>query len=152
MKDFYVYPAIFSYEEQGIAISFPDLSGICTCGEDDADALASAQEALELHLWNLEDDGEDFPTPTPITALQVAQGQTIVPVRANLRVMRMRRATQAVTKTVTMPRWLAAMAEESGLGLSFVLQDALQQALGVARPAEIASYRARCKRPRSRAS
>ena len=37
MKTFYVYPAIFTYEEHGIAIDFPDLPGICTCGEDDED-------------------------------------------------------------------------------------------------------------------
>jgi len=148
MKDFYVYPAIFTYEERGISISFLDLPGICTCGENDEDALTSAQEALELHLWSMEDDGEEFPTPTPVTALHAGAGQTIVPVRANLRAMRLRRAKQAVTKTVTVPRWLAALAEDAGLGLSTVLQDALQQSLGVSRPEEIAAYRARCKRPR----
>ena len=149
-NDNYIYPAIFTYEDTGISIDFPDLPGICTCGENDGDAIASAQEALELHLWSMEQDGEDFPAPTPVTALHANPGQTIVPVRANMRAMRLRRVKKAVTKTVTVPQWLAALADDAGLGLSTVLQDALQQALGVSRPEEIAAYRARCKRPQSR--
>jgi|GEM_PF-2111884 len=98
----------------------------------------------------MEQDGDDIHVPTPVTSLRAGSAQTIVPVRANMRAMCLRRAKKAVTRTVTLPQWLAALAEEARLGLSIVLQDALQQALGVSRPEEIAAYRARCKRPRNR--
>ena len=96
----------------------------------------------------MEEDGDALPAPTPTITLQAHAGQTIVPVRANMRAMRLRRAQKAVTKTVTVPQWLAALADNEGIGLSAVLQDALQQVLGVSHPEDIAAYRARCKRPR----
>ena len=34
MKDKYIFPAIFSEETGGFNISFPDLPGAFTCGED----------------------------------------------------------------------------------------------------------------------
>lgn len=34
-KDRYSYVAVFSYEEDGISIEFPDLSGCLPCAEKD---------------------------------------------------------------------------------------------------------------------
>ena len=39
MKDKYIFPAIFSEETGGFNISFPDLPGAFTCGEDFEDAM-----------------------------------------------------------------------------------------------------------------
>ena len=47
MKDRYSYIAIFTYDEDGIVIEFPDLPGCCPCADkDDTDtALKNAKEA-----------------------------------------------------------------------------------------------------------
>jgi predicted RNase H-like HicB family nuclease len=54
----HVYPAVFTYEDgYEIAVTFPDLPGCATSGEDEADALERAKDALGGHLWCLEKDG-----------------------------------------------------------------------------------------------
>lgn len=59
-KDRYAYVAIFSYEEDGISIEFPDLPGCYPCaGKDDTvAAIANAKEAMGLHMWGMEQDEE----------------------------------------------------------------------------------------------
>ena len=48
-KDRYSYVAVFSYEEDGISIEFPDLPGCLPCAEKDntEEALKNAQNNLE---------------------------------------------------------------------------------------------------------
>ena len=72
-KDRYSYVAVFSYEENGISIEFPDLPGCLPCADkDDTEgALKNAREALGLHIWGMEQDGELLPDPTPITELHL---------------------------------------------------------------------------------
>ena len=62
-KDRYSYVAVFSYEENGISIEFPDLPGCLPCAEKDntEEALKNAKEALGLHIWGMEQDGKRFP-------------------------------------------------------------------------------------------
>ena len=59
-KDYYIYPAIFNYEDKEIAISFPDLPGCYSCGKDDEDALYMAKDALGLYIVSAEEDGEEL--------------------------------------------------------------------------------------------
>lgn len=61
-KDKYSYLALFTYEEDGISIEFPDLPGCYPCADkDDTDeALRNAKEALGLHLWGMEQDMKSF--------------------------------------------------------------------------------------------
>jgi len=42
-KDKYVYPAIFSYDNDGISVEFPDLPGCYTCAENTDEAIMMAQ-------------------------------------------------------------------------------------------------------------
>ncbi|MEE0884461.1 MAG: type II toxin-antitoxin system HicB family antitoxin [Faecalimonas sp.] len=77
MKDRYVYVAVLTYEENGITIEFPDLPGCYPCAEKDdiEGALQNAKEALGLHIWGMEQDGEEIPYPTNITELSLEKGQ-----------------------------------------------------------------------------
>ena len=58
LKDRYSYVAVFSYDEDGISIEFPDLPGCLPCADkDDTEgALKNAREALGLHIWGMEQD------------------------------------------------------------------------------------------------
>ena len=77
MKDRYVYVAVLTYEENGITIEFPDLPGCYPCAEKDdiEGALQNAKEALGLHIWGMEQDGEELPYLTNITELSLEKGQ-----------------------------------------------------------------------------
>ena len=48
--DRYVFPAVFTYDGDGVAVSFPDLPGCNTCGSDQDEAILMAQAALRGHL------------------------------------------------------------------------------------------------------
>lgn len=61
--DKYIYPALFeSSEDGGYCITFPDLPGCITEGDTLTEALTMAKDALELHLYGMEDDGDEIPT------------------------------------------------------------------------------------------
>ena len=77
LKDRYSYVSIFSYDEDGISIEFPDLPGCYPCADkDDTEmALKNAKEALGLHIWGMEQDNDEIPEPTPITSLHLEANQ-----------------------------------------------------------------------------
>lgn len=64
MKDTYLYPAVFEYAADGISIEFPDLPGCLPCGMTTEEAVKNAKEALALHLYGMEQDGESIPEPS----------------------------------------------------------------------------------------
>lgn len=60
----YLYFALFEQEDEQYIVSFPDLPGGNTFGEDLSDALHMAKDALEGHLLILEDEKEEIPSPS----------------------------------------------------------------------------------------
>ncbi|MGN4125305.1 type II toxin-antitoxin system HicB family antitoxin [Lysinibacillus sphaericus] len=74
----YIYPAIFSYDVDGISVEFPDIPGCFTCGETQEEALEMAKEAMALHLFGLEEDNRDIPIASKLIALQTEVNQTTV--------------------------------------------------------------------------
>lgn len=68
----YVYPTIFYKEEDGrYSVLFPDFD-VATCGDDLDDAVDMAKECLALQLKGLKEDGEAFPTPSPLDKIEPA--------------------------------------------------------------------------------
>lgn len=72
----YMFPAIFDPDEEGrgYTVTFPDLPGCITEGDDLEEARAMAQEALELYLWDMEQHNEPIPTPTPPEKIALPTG------------------------------------------------------------------------------
>ena len=59
------YPAFFApAEEGGFVVTFPDVPEAITQGEDLADAIAMAKDALETALSFYLDEGKDLPKPS----------------------------------------------------------------------------------------
>lgn len=133
LKDRYSYVAVFSYDDDGICIEFPDLPGCCPCADkDDTDmALKNAKEALGLHMWGLEQDDEEIPVPTPITELSLGANQVPVLVDVFMPPVRERVNSKFVKKTLSLPAWLAAKADEDGVNCSKIFQNALMEYLHV---------------------
>ena len=74
-KDCYVYPAIFTYEDDGISVEFPDLPGCLTCADTTEEAIKMAKEALGLHLYGIEEENETIPVASNIRYLSLEKNQ-----------------------------------------------------------------------------
>ena len=127
----YVFPAIFTKEEAGYSVSFPDVENCITSGQTLSEAMYMAQDALSLMLMDMEDDGAAIPAPTDIKSIRCADNEVASPVRADTVEYRKLYGKQAVKKTLSVPAWLNTMAEQKGLNFSAVLQAALRQALDI---------------------
>ena len=126
----YVYPAIFTPVENGeFDVRVPDLPGCRTCGKDLADALFMAEDAVSMWLWDAETDQEQIPPATPM--FQVEPPRFVNYVYADTDEYRWRHDTRAVKKTLSIPSWLNAQAEQAGINFSAVLQEALRAKLDI---------------------
>lgn len=134
--DFYRYIALLDYEEDGVHVTFPDLPGCVSFGKDEAEAVKEAREALGLHLWGMEEDGDTPPAPSSIRALTEAEkpqsNETFFLVDAFMPVIREKMAQRFVKKTLSIPAWLNTEAENYGINFSKTLQKALKQELQLA--------------------
>ena len=131
MKDIYIYPAIFDYEKDGISISFPDLPGCFSSGNNDEDAVKNAKDALALHIYSMEEDKDIIPNPTPFSKIKLGKNQIVVPIEVWMPYHRSQIKTVYVKKTLTIPNWLDSLAKLNNINFSQVLQDALKKKLNL---------------------
>lgn len=131
MKDEYVFPAIFYYDDDGISIEFPDLPGCMPCAQSTEEAVKNAKEALGVHLYGMEKDNDDIPEPTDVKDIEVEEGGVLMLVDVYMPVVRDRINNKYVKKTLTLPYWLNAEAERNGVNFSGILQEALKKYLHI---------------------
>ncbi|MCM1326345.1 MAG: type II toxin-antitoxin system HicB family antitoxin [Lachnoclostridium sp.] len=134
-----VYPVFFTITDTIILVEVPDLE-ILTEGNDMVNALEMARDAIELKCVSMEDDGIEIPLPSEIGSLDVnsgafaEEGTTLVSlVDIDSGEYRRKIDTKAVRKNVTIPSWLNYEAEQAGINVSRVLQEALMDVLNVQR-------------------
>ena len=136
MKDLYTFPAIFETNDDGIAIYFPDLPGCLPCADNIEEAFANAKEALQLHLYGMEEDGEAIPEPTSISKIHPSVNQCLTLIEAWMPPFREKMLNKATNKTVAIPRWLDMLAKKNNVNYSHLLQISLKQYLGVSESTE----------------
>lgn len=127
----YVYPAIFESENGMYNISFPDLPGCYTCGDNLADAMVMAEDVLGGWLSRAEEKGADIPKASEASAIAVPTGGFITLVLADTFEYRRKHSNKAVKKTLSIPSWLNDAAEAHAINFSKVLQDALCEKLSL---------------------
>ena len=134
MKNNYAYIAIFDYADDGISVSFPDLPGCFTCADagDTETALKNAKEAMGLHLFGMERDSDPIPEATPITKITLEKNQVPVLIDVFMPAIRATAKTAFVKKTLSLPAWLAALADEKKVNCSKLFQEALKSFLDMA--------------------
>lgn len=127
----YVYSAILEpmKESTKYLAWVPDLSGCTTSGRDLADAIEMITDAASIWLVTAEDDGDRIPSPTPQNALSHEPGCIFTVIQVDTLAYRAEIDTRAVRKNVSMPSWMANLAEKRGINLSKVLQNALMKEL-----------------------
>lgn len=111
MSTKYAYPAIFTPEEDGgYSVRFPDLEGCFTCGDDMADAMFMAEDALALVLYGYERDGRMIPVPSQAESLKLDSGEFVNIVACDTLEYRKRFNNKSVRKAITIPEWLNEIA------------------------------------------
>ena len=133
MKDSYEYVAVFNYAEDGISISFPDLPGCLSCADTTNDAIKNAEEVLGLVLYDMEEENEKIPEPTPLEKVKCLKNERAVLISVWMPLVRNEIEEQSVKKTLTIPQWLNKMAEKENINFSKLLQAALKDYLKVKR-------------------
>ena len=128
----YIYPAVFTPEDGGkFSIHFPDIDGCYTCGDNLADGMEMAQDALALMLTHLEDEKREIPAASPINTIKVNQNEFANYITCDTTVYRRLINNTAVKKTLSIPSWLNDSAVAAGLNFSQILQDALKKQLNI---------------------
>ncbi len=125
-----VYPVIFSkLADSGFMAYVPDLE-INTQGEDLAEAIAMARDAIGIVGIDMEDDGKEL----PVASVQVDHDPADIVSFVDVDLTAYRRANErrTVRRNVSLPFWLNAEAEKAGLNVSAILQAALKQKLHIA--------------------
>jgi predicted RNase H-like HicB family nuclease len=126
------YLAVFEGDENpGISVYFPDVPGCVSYGDDFDHALKMAKEALSLHLYGMEKDGEPLPERTDKMPETGAEDM-VVPVSVYPDIVKDEINNRREKTTVTIPHWLKEAAEAEGINYSRLLEAAIKETLGIA--------------------
>ena len=126
-----VYTAVLTPYEGGYTVEVPDVPGCVTGGASIDEALHMAKDALGGCLCVYQDEGIELPAARTPDRVPLQPGQFAALVEIDLVDYRKSTDTRAVRKNVSMPAWLAYLADQRGLNCSQVLQDALRAQLRV---------------------
>jgi predicted RNase H-like HicB family nuclease len=120
----YVYPAIFHRnKDESYTIIYPDLPGCISEGKTLGNAMYMAQSALTQWIGYLADKKHGIPNASPAEKIKTSKGDFVNLICAEVK------NTNAVKRTVSIPKWMDDKVVQSGLSLSRVLQDALRERL-----------------------
>lgn len=112
-------------------VYFPDLPGCISHGYDFEDARKNAAEALGLHIYAMECDGDDIPEPSIISDLKDIDGCIISPIMIFPDLVKNEMDNRRVKTNITIPAWLKRIAEEQKVNYSRILETALMDYLGL---------------------
>ncbi len=130
MNKTYYYPAVFTREDVGFSVSFPDLPGCFTQGDTIEEAYKMSSSAIGLYAQNEEGDFV-FPEASAPNAIKLEKDEFLVLVEFDLVEYLKNTSEKAVKKTLTIPSWLNNLAEQNNVNFSNVLQNALKEYLNV---------------------
>jgi len=124
-----VYPIILTPAKKGYVVYVPDFD-INTEGNSLPDAIAMARDAIAMTGCYREDQGEKLPVAAALN-LACEPPQACALIDVDFGAYRRASETRVVRRNVTLPSWLNVEAENAGLNVSRVLQDALKARLGL---------------------
>ena len=121
----YTYTAVITESNGTFYAKVPDISGCITTAGSLSEAISLITEALNLSLVVLEDEDIEPPQPTPQPEIVHGDNDILTVIQADTIQYRSATDTKAVRKNVSLPAWLANLADKRGINCSKVLQDAL---------------------------
>ncbi|HCC37452.1 MAG TPA: hypothetical protein DEQ14_07455 [Treponema sp.] len=120
----YVYPAIFhKNNDDSYTVTYPDLPGCISEGKTLGNAMYMAQSAMTQWINYLIDKKQEIPPASVLENIKVSNDELVNLICAEVRDGR------AVKRTVSIPKWMDDKVIQTGLSLSRVLQDALNEKL-----------------------
>ncbi len=124
----YIYSAVFSKSEDGSKVyaRIPDLPGCITTGNSLMDAIEQITDAAAGWLVVAEDEGLPIADATPQEALAHNESDTFSLIQVDTIAYRAATDTRAVRKNVSLPAWMAELADKRGINCSQVLQEGLR--------------------------
>ena len=123
----YTYTAVITPKDGTYYAKVPDISTCITTGRDLEDAVAMITDALSACLCVMEDENLPIPPATEQHQLPHSDADILTLVCVDTIAYRAQTNTRAVRKNVSLPAWMAAMADRKDINCSKVLQDALLQ-------------------------
>lgn len=118
-------------EDGGYAVFFPDVPGCITYGKDFETAREMANEAVGLHIYSMECDGEAAPEPSKVLDPEDTQGCLVSPITIFPDLVKNEMDNKRVKTNITIPMWLKRIAEERCVNYSRILETALMDYLGL---------------------
>ncbi len=123
----YLYSAVFtpSEDEGKVFARVPDLPGCITTGSSLQDAILQITDAASGWLVVAEDNSMSIPPATPQADIERAPSDILSVICVDTLLYRARTDTRSVRKNVSLPAWLARLADARGVNCSQALQEAL---------------------------
>lgn len=128
------YLAVLEPSSGGYGVFFPDLPGCISAGANIVEAQQNAREALELHIYGMEKDGDALPAPSRHLASEDTEGCIVTAVTIFPDLVRHEMENRRVKTNVTIPLWLKELAETRKVNYSKLLETSLIEYLGVQQP------------------
>ena len=125
-----VYPVVFTKLSDGYMAYSPDFN-INTQGNDLAEAISMARDAIGIVGIDMEDDKKPFPAPSAVETILCSANELVSMVDVDFTAYRMANERRTIRKNVTLPSWLNAEADAAGVNFSHVLQEGLKARLGI---------------------
>lgn len=113
---------------KGFGVYFPDLPGCVTYGSDIDDARKNAKEALELHIYGMQEDGECIPEPQQFIA-DTNKGDCVLAITIYPELVKNELDNRRVKTNCTIPAYLKREGEKEGVNFSQLLEYALKELL-----------------------
>jgi predicted RNase H-like HicB family nuclease len=128
----YVYPACFYEEGDGrYSVEIPDFP-LATFGDDLADAIYMATDAVAGRVLLMLKDGEPLPKASdPKDVTPDDESGFVSMLYVDLDTLKQNHDETPVKKTLTIPSWLNQAAERKRINFSATLKDALIEKLAV---------------------
>ena len=127
------YPVVFSKVDNGYVVHVPDFT-IDTQGNNFADAIEMARDAIGIIGIDMEDDNVSLPIPSDPTGIKCKKGDIVSMVDIDFLEYRRINERRTIRRNVSLPSWLNSEAERAGINVSAVLQTALKRELQVGEP------------------
>ena len=127
----YIYTAVFTPTEDGAEFyaRVPDLPGCVTTGDTMEDAIEQITDAAAGWLVVAEDKGDPIPAATPQYSIAREANCALSLIQIDTIAYRALTDTRAVRKNVSLPAWMADLADKRGINCSQVLQEGLKARL-----------------------
>jgi predicted RNase H-like HicB family nuclease len=120
-------------DKSSYSVFFPDLPGCISVGKTFEETRLHAAEALGLHIYGMEKDGDELPAASDAKDIdpEDIEGCIVSPVTVYPDLFRHEMDNRAVRTNTTIPAWLKEMAEANRINYSQVLTTALMEMLNV---------------------